>query len=122
MKEFEIWVADIATFIGDRMKAGVRPVIIVDAEADKVEDKMVTVVPCTTNLRFPQRPTHVLLQGQGLEEDSRVLCERIMTVDKRILQYRIGEVWRPYDRYAIRHALAVHMGLHMGLQEDGVWT
>jgi len=111
MNTFEIWMADVAVFIGGRIEAGPRPVVVVASEPGREDDKMVTIAPCTTDLCSRQRATHVLLQGQGLEKECRVLCECVTTVDKRLFLWQIGEVTDPYDRYAIRHGLSVHLAL-----------
>ena len=111
MKTFEIWLADIGVCIGDTVYDGLQPAVIVAAEPEREDDPMVTIVPCTEDLCFRQRQTHVLLQGQGLRQESRALCERIMTVDKSQLRRKLGEVTEPYDRFAIRRALSVHLGI-----------
>ncbi len=56
-------------------------------------------------------PTHVLLSEQGLHKDSLALCEQIITLDKSHLVHRIGYIYKNFDRLAIRHALAVQLGM-----------
>ena len=56
-------------------------------------------------------PTHVLLREQGLYKNSIALCEQIITLDKSHLVRRIGFVYKSFDRIAIRHALAVQLGM-----------
>ena len=111
MQAFEIWLANIPICIGGAMNSGQLPVIIVAAEPDRIGDPMVTIVPCATDLCARQRKTHVQLQECGLLPNSCVCCEHIMTVDKTLLWWKLGEVTDPYERYSIRHALACHLGI-----------
>ena len=111
MKRFEIWTADMPKFPGSTLKYGHRPVIIVSDDGHHVDVSCVSVVPLTTNLTSPQRPSHVLLCSHYLDQPSRVLCEQITTVDKSRLRRRIGYVEDPYDRFALNRALAFQLHL-----------
>ena len=107
MKPFELWLAKLPHSCDTHSRIR-RPVVIVSEPTD---GGWVSVVPCTTDLIRAQRPTHVLLQEQGLDRDSRALCERVQTVRDSCLVRRIGYVHQPFDRYALHHALACHFGL-----------
>ena len=102
-KPYEIWTARDCLGRHDR-----RPVIVVSQE-DGTDT--VTVVPLTSNRESTQLPTHILLSEQGLDCTSRALCEMVKSVRRGTLIRRIGCVYKPYDRFALRHALAVHLGL-----------
>ena len=107
---FELWIAKDCW--GNH---GRRPVVVISpGEGD---DCPVTVVPLTSNRETTQLPTHVLLSGQGLDYISRALCERVTTIPRQILIRRIGQIFEPYDRFALRHALAIHLGLQT---EEGI--
>lgn len=101
---FELWIAK--DFLGDH---GRRPVVVISA--GEGSDAPVTVIPLTSNREKTQLPTHVLLSGQGLDHISRALCEQVTTIPKTMLTRRVGQIYEPYDRFALRHALAVHLGL-----------
>ena len=101
---FDIWVAEDCW--GNH---GRRPVVVISSREG--DDSPVTVIPLTSNRETTQLPTHVLLSGQGLDYISRALCERGTTIPRPILIRRIGQISEPYDRFALRHALAIHLGL-----------
>ena len=42
---------------------------------------------------------------------SIALCEQVMALDKTRLMRRIGIVYKAYDRMALRHALAIQLGM-----------
>lgn len=71
------------------VQQGMRPVIIVSNNVGNVMSKLVTVVPCTTNTQRNELPTHYQI-NLGREEDSCVLCEMILTVNKDLLSGFIG--------------------------------
>ena len=103
IRQFDLWTAHDC--LGTH---GRRPVIILSTEEDA---NTITVIPLTSNRESTQLPTHVLLSEQGLDRTSRALCERVTTIHKAELIRRIGCIYEPYDRFALRHALAVHLGL-----------
>lgn len=85
-----------------------RPAIIVGTN---VECGQVTVIPMTTKLCYKQKKTRVLVEGQGLKETDRALGELVTTLPSCCLSHRIGYLSEPFDRFALRHALAMHLGL-----------
>lgn len=112
-KPFELWLARDCL-----ARHGCRPVIIVSIEEDA---EYVTVVPLTSNRESTQFPSHVLIAEQGLDHISRALCEQVRTIGKETLMRRIGYVYQPFDRFAIRHALAIHLGLCTE-EENTAWS
>ena len=102
-KPFEMWTAWDCLGRHD-----CRPVIVISQEGDT---DTVTVIPLTSDRESTQLPTHVLISEQGLDHTSRALCEKVKTIRRKTLIRRIGCVYEPYDRFALRHALAVHLGL-----------
>lgn len=102
-KPFEMWTAWDCLGRHD-----CRPVIVISQEGDT---DAVTVIPLTSDRESTQLPTHVLVSEQGLDHTSRALCEKVKTIRRKTLIRRIGCVYEPYDRFALRHALAVHLGL-----------
>ncbi len=104
-RRYEIWTM---TFPEDASIRGCRPVIIVGVDD---EYSLVTVVPMTSKLCYRQKSTHILVEGRPLDCTSRGLCELVTTLSKSYLVRRIGYLSEPFDRFALRHALSVHLGL-----------
>lgn len=65
------------------VESGIRPVLIIQNEEGNQKGHTVVVAPLTTQIRKPHSPVHEILpKGDGLEEDSMILCEQITTIDK----------------------------------------
>jgi len=111
VKQHEIWLGNIPASDGDHVQHGFRPVLIVSNDAANTHSPVITVVPLTSKLGKQHLPTHVFLHEQGLDKNSIALCEQIITLDKSHLIRRIGYVYKSFDRIAIRHALAVQLGM-----------
>ena len=101
----EIW---LATMSGHSVIGGCRPVVIVGCDRD---GGLVSVVPFSTELTYPQKLSHFFAQGQGLDGLSRGLAEHITTLPRRALLRRTGRLSDPFDLLALDHALALHLGL-----------
>ena len=108
MKQYDIWLADIPAPKGSHVQHGRRPVVII---SNNLASPVVTVIPLTSQMNKHQLPTHVYLWGQGLDRASIALCEQVMAVDKTRLVRRMGMVYKAYDRMALRHALAIQLGM-----------
>lgn len=111
MHRYEIWWADLSPAPGSHLQTGRRPVIIVSNDIANTHSPVITVVPLTAQRKRLGMPTHVLIQGQGLDRWSIALCEQVTSVDKTQLTKRIGYVFQPFDQLALRHALAVQLGM-----------
>ncbi len=100
-KRLEIWYAHLPVHRDSNIQGGERPVLIVSNDIVNAQSGAVTVLPMTSRLKKLFMPTHVLL-AEGtheLEKCSVVLAEQITTVDKKILERKIGEVT---DKAAVR--------------------
>ena len=111
-----IWMADIPTMENSHIQYGRRPVVIVSNDAANDHSPVITVVPLTTQMHKHHLPTHVYLEGQGLNRASIALCEQVMALDKIHLLRRIGIVYKPFDRLSLNHALAVQLGIEFQLE------
>ena len=111
IKQHEIWLGNIPASDGDHVQHGFRPLLVVSNDAANTHSPVITVVPLTSQMNKHRLPTHVLLRDQGLYKNSIALCEQIITLDKSHLVRRIGFVYKSFDRIAIRHALAVQLGM-----------
>lgn len=75
--------------VSPNAQQGMRPCIIVSNNVGNLFSKMVTVVPCTTNVDKPDLVTHYRIKLNS-KEDSLVLCEMILTVNKDLLNGFMG--------------------------------
>ena len=72
------------------IQSGRRPVIIVSNNIANCLSNNVTVVPCTTNTeKRPDQPTHYIM-SLNPREDSMVLAEDIITINKNLLENFMG--------------------------------
>ena len=111
LKRYEIWMADLPKGKNSHVQAGCRPVIIVSNDVANAHSPVITVVPLTSRLAKNSLPTHVHLREQGLTKDSLALCEQIISLDKSRLIRLVGYIYRPFDRLALDHAIAVQLGM-----------
>ena len=116
MKQYDIWMADIPAMENSHIQYGRRPVVIVSNDAANAHSPVITAVPLTTQMHKHHLPTHVYLEGQGLNRASIALCEQVMALDKIHLLWRIGIVYKPFDRLSLNHALAVQLGIESQLE------
>jgi len=92
-------------------QAGTRPCVIIQNDVGNEYSSTTIIVPCTTNLDKIY-PTEVLLTARetGLDQDSKVKCDQIRTVDKRRLLTKKERV--PPDKMRlIDRALKISLGL-----------
>lgn len=70
---------------------GTRPVIVVSNNRANTYSSLVTVVPLTRKNKKPM-PTHIHLEGYGLDWPSTVLAEQVLTISKTTLSKKIGTI------------------------------
>lgn len=88
-----------------------RPVLIVQADSfNRSRLRTVIVAVLTTNLRLAEAPGNVLLEDRsaGLDRSSVVNLSQLLTIDRSILDERVGEIDPP-------HLAAVDDGLRLVL-------
>lgn len=73
-------------------QGGLRPVLIVQNNIGNKFSPTITIVPLTSELTKAKLPTHVELEGYGLNFKSVILIEQIRTIDKRRLRDYIGQL------------------------------
>ena len=106
----DIYYADLSQVPnGMHIQSGRRPVIVISNDACNYFSKAITIVPLTSHLKKPTMPTHVIIQGNGLELPSMALCEQIMTIDKRQLTEKVGRIDSNKTLNKIRKALMVQI-------------
>ncbi len=108
--QFDIWIAELPRTSQSVIKKGRRPVTVV-SDSGTNDGDIISVVPCTGQLELATQSTPVFLAQQGLDWPSIALCGQVMVLDRRRLLWRTGSVYREFDRLALRHALAVQLGL-----------
>ena len=89
----QIWLANLNPTRGSE-QAGIRPVVIFQADVLNKFTTTVLTIPLTTNLRRASLPSCVFIpKGEGhLENDSVALCHQLRVLDKTRLQRKLGMV------------------------------
>lgn len=89
----EVWRADLSPTRGSE-QAGIRPVLVVQADRANPFSPHTIVVPFTTRIRSKLLPSHVVVPAGegGLTQPSVALCEQIRVVDSSRLIARIGNI------------------------------
>ncbi|MFI2856858.1 type II toxin-antitoxin system PemK/MazF family toxin [Paenibacillus sp. JSM ZJ436] len=111
VKRLEVWIADLGQRSGSE-QGGVRPVCIVQNDIGNKFAPTASVAPMTTSRTKRSLPTHVSLKANevGLEDDSTVLMEQLVTIDKNKLMYKVTEI--PSDMaWMIDRACMIQCGI-----------
>ena len=111
IRRFDIWLADLPGTEDSSVQHGTRPVVVVSNDRANRYSPAISIVPLTSNLNKKALPTHVFLRVPGLDRASLALCEQVTTVNKSCLIRRLATVETPFQRVAIRHGLAVQLGM-----------
>lgn len=81
-KRFDIWNA--------RLAIGEHPIVIISNWKSNMKSKDVNV--CIITSQVKSHPSHVIIEGFGLNKVSQVKCDNIYTVSKSNLKFKIGEI------------------------------
>jgi len=96
-------------------QSGLRPAVIVSNNKANCNSPLVTVIPLTTKVwKKKHLPTHVLIHDKlytGLNQESMALAEQVETLDKSLLDNRIGEISDPLVMEQITIALQIQIGV-----------
>ena len=88
----EIWQADLDPTVGHE-QAGVRPVVVVSADAfNDNPSSLVVVVPVTRKYRGNPFNVLILPRPGGLSHRSYAQCDMIRSISTQRLRYRIGTI------------------------------
>lgn len=91
IKRGDVLIADLPHYPGS-VQSGERPVIVVQNDKGNAFSGTLIVVP-TTTAKKKFMTTHVpVSEKDGFYRDSIVLCEQILTIDKRIIIQKLGSV------------------------------
>lgn len=90
-KAGEIYFADLSNATGNQ-QGGVRPVLVVSNNIGNRCAPIVEGIPFTTKINKNSQPTHALFKAgeAGLKEDSILLAEQKVTINKSQLMERVG--------------------------------
>ena len=114
----DIWFARLGTHYDTSVQSGTRPVFIISNDTGNRFSKTYTVLPMTSRMKKPDLPTHVgltaasciLTADTGLE-DSMLLAEQIVTIDKSALLEKIAFVSDGAKLTEIERAVRIHLGV-----------
>lgn len=74
------------------VQLGNRPALVVSNDVGNNYSKILIVAPMTGILKKLQLPTHVILNGYGLDYTSVVMCEQLQTINKDEVTKKIGSL------------------------------
>ena len=111
VKRGQIYFADLTGSVGHE-QSGVRPVLVVQNDIGNRHSPTVIAVPLTSQIKKSYLPTHVILEAGagGLPNQSVVLSEQILTLDKCRLQNPLGRL-DSSDMQAVDQSLLNSLGL-----------
>ncbi len=117
MKRGEVWMASLDPVRGSE-QAGIRPVIVLQANTLNSFLRTALVVPCTSNLRWAEFPHCVRLAAGdgGLTNESAVLSHQLRVIDRERLVRRMGALSRESLR-EIETALLVTLDISVSEEE-----
>ncbi len=106
----QIYYVNLDPVIGSE-QGGIRPCVVVSNNVGNKFSPTVTIVPITSAQRKHPLPTHVdIPRSCGLETDSLLLAEQIMTVDRSRFGEHIGRL-DDVHMSAVDDALAIGIGI-----------
>lgn len=110
VKRLEVWEIDLGSNDGS-VQSGIRPCVILGNDKGNKFSPVVIVSPLTSKIKKPM-PTHVYVNADDCEvfENSIVLCEHIITIDKKHLHSKLFELPMSYLK-RINRAVQVSLGL-----------
>lgn len=92
-KSGDIFIVDFGAS-ENNVQSGYRPAIIVSNNKGNLNSPNVIVIPVTSKIKKMNMPTHIFLKKSqnGLKSDSVALCENLLTVSKKQLIKKVGEL------------------------------
>lgn len=114
IKRMEVWNADLGRRQGCE-QGGIRPVVIIQNDIGNKYSPTVTVAPMTSSLTKKKMPTHVNAKAseiKGLETDSTILVEQIMTIDKNKLDFKVLDL-PSFIEWEVERAMLIQLGIQL---------
>lgn len=114
----DIWFARLGNHYDTSVQSGTRPVFIISNDTGNRFSKTYTVLPMTSRMKKPDLPTHVELTASSCVltaytelEDSMLLAEQVVTIDKSALLEKIAFVSEGAKLTEIERAVRIHLGI-----------
>ena len=109
-KRGEVYIVSLDPTAGSEIGKQ-RPALVISNNINNRNADTVTVVPITSNTAKVY-PFEVFLPkgAAGLQEDSKVKCEQIRTIDKSRLKRKIGEISEDILK-EVEKAILIHLGI-----------
>ena len=105
----EVYLVDFGKGFGSE-QGGVRPAVIVQNNKGNKHSPTTIVVPITSRQTKAHIPTHVKVKGYCLTKKSIALAEQVVTIDKRSIIKKMGNV-KLKSLFKIEMALLISLGL-----------
>lgn len=118
MKKGDLYYANLGSSKKTHIQTGIRPIVILQNNIGNIYSDTIIVAPITSKIKKLQQPTHIELlkdTTNGLENDSIVLLEQIMTIDKNKLLHKIGVISQK-DLHNINNGLIASFDLKENLE------
>lgn len=88
IKRGEMYYANLCPVVGSE-QGGIRPVLIIQNDRNN-KNSTTTIVAAITSKNKKNQPSHTVINGFGLRNESLVLLEQVRTIDKSRLLDHIG--------------------------------
>lgn len=95
---------------GGSLQSGMRPVLIVSNDKANQYSPVINIVPITSRLLKNNLPTHVLIDGCGLQR-SIILVEQITSINKTRLKGYVGTIKKTDIEKSVKHAIGIQLNL-----------
>lgn len=106
----DVYLADLNSAVGSE-QGGKRPVLCIQNDTGNFYAPTLIVAPITSKLFKKPLPTHYLLEESDfLFSPSIVLCEQIITIDKRRIKRFLGRI-PDLKMREIEEAIRISLGL-----------
>ena len=105
----DIFWCDLDKRTDSRVVYGIRPVVVVSNDSANFFSSVISVIPLTKQ-RKKELPTHVIINGYGLQHSSIALSEQVMSVDVRRLGKKIGSLAGSREMAEINKCLCIQFG------------
>ena len=101
--------------MGNSVQSGHRIVMVLQNDKGNKFSPLTIVVPLTKLINKRGLPTHVILnksEQNGLVYDSTIICENIITLDKRSLNNKVGNI-ESFKMKQVDRAVKISLGLEV---------
>lgn len=99
---------------GSCKQGGIRPAYVISNDKCNENSPVITVIPMTSRHKKMHLPTHISIskdEAEGLERDSVVLVEQIISIDKKDIKQVVGFVKSNAKRCEIEIGLSIQCDL-----------